>query len=70
MAITKTHLVKQIIDGKVFLGKTECGLSQYQKNGRFNYIVKTQYFKNIYMNSGTESCCEKCLAKAKEQGRV
>ena len=70
MAITKTHIAKQIIAGKVILTKTECGLNEFQKGGRWNYITKTGVFKKLYEEAGTVSCCVKCLSKAKEQGRV
>jgi hypothetical protein len=70
MTITKTHIVKQIVKGKIITTKTECGLNAWQNGGRFNNIVKTSEFKNIYNATQTESCCEKCIAKAKEQGRI
>lgn len=56
--------------GKITLHKSACGLGDYNKNGRFNYITKTSEFKKLHTERGTELVCEKCLAKAKEQGRI
>jgi len=57
-------------NGKINLHKSSCGLGDFQNNGRFNYITRTQEFKNIYASNGETAVCLKCLAKAKEQGRV
>ena len=67
---TKTHIAKQIVNGKVTVSKTECGLNAFQSNGRFNLVLKTAQFKDLFLNTGVESCCEKCLEKAKNQGRI
>lgn len=70
MATTKTHLAMSIGNGKINLHKSACGLGDFNRNGRFNYITKTSEFKNSYTENGEEVICIKCLAKAKEQGRV
>lgn len=69
MSTTKTHIAKQIVKGKIITTKTECGLKQAQRAGRYNYIVNTATFKKIALNDKPQ-VCEKCLAKAKEQGRI
>jgi hypothetical protein len=66
---TKTHLASSIGNGKINLHKSSCGLGDFNNNGRFNYITKTSEFKNIVANNESQ-VCEKCLAKAKEQGRI
>ena len=70
MSTTKTHLAQSIGNGKINLHKSSCGLSDFNRNGRFNYITRTSEFKNILDGNGEDVVCLKCLAKAKEQGRV
>ena len=70
MTTTKTHLGMQMGQGKINLHKSSCVLGDSNRYGRFNYITKTQEFKNLYNNNGEELVCEKCLAKAKQQGRI
>jgi hypothetical protein len=70
MTTTKTHLGMAMGQGKITTQKSSCGLGVFNPQGRWNYIVKTSEFKNIFENTGEEQVCLKCLAKAKEQGRV
>jgi len=70
MATTKTHLGMAMGQGKITLSKSACGISSFQKNGRFNLIIKTSEFKNIFEHAGEDQVCLKCLAKAKEQSRI
>ena len=70
MTTTKTHLGMAMGQGKITLHKSACGLGDSNREGRMNYITKTITFKTLYLERGTELVCEKCLAKAKEQGRV
>ena len=70
MTLTKTHIARQIIKGKIITTKTECGLNAWNNHGRWNHIVKTSEFKSLYNTTQPELCCVKCLAKAKEQGRI
>lgn len=70
MTTTKTHLGMQMGAGKITLHKSSCGLGDFNPQGRWNYITKTSTFKTLYLERGTELVCEKCLAKAKEQGRI
>ena len=70
MTTTKTHLGMTMGQGKITLHKSACGLGDSNRYGRFNYITKTSVFRNLYLERGEELVCEKCLAKAKEQGRI
>jgi hypothetical protein len=70
MTTTKTHLGMAMGQGKINLHKSSCGLGDMNRKGRCNYITKTSTFKTLYLERGTELVCEKCLAKAKEQGRI
>tara|TARA_R110000772_G_scaffold67308_3_gene149399 strand:+ start:199 stop:411 length:213 start_codon:yes stop_codon:yes gene_type:complete len=70
MTTTKTHLAQSIGNGKINLHKSSCGLGDFNRNGRFNYITRTSEFKNSLIENGEDTVCLKCLAKAKEQGRV
>jgi len=70
MTTTKTHLAMSMGQGKITLHKSACGLGDYNRNGRFNYITKTNEFKKIYSETGEGSICLKCLAKAIEQNRI
>lgn len=70
MKTTKTHLAMLIGNGKINLHKSACGLGDFNKNGRFNYITRTSNFKDIFIKNGESSVCLKCLAKAKEQFRI
>ena len=70
MATTKTHLGQSMGNGKINLHKSACGLGDFNREGRFNYIAKTSVFKNTFIEAGKDLVCLKCLAKAKEQGRV
>jgi hypothetical protein len=67
---TKYHLGMSLGNGKITLSKGACGIGSFQKNGRFNMIMKTLEFKKMFEHAGEEQVCLKCLAKAKEQGRV
>ena len=70
MTTTKTHLGMAMGQGKITLHKSACGLGDSNREGRMNYITKTSAFKTLYSETGEELVCLKCLAKAKEQGRV
>ena len=70
MTTTKTHLGMAMGQGKITLHKSACGLGVFNHQGRWNYIVKTSEFKMLHTERGEELVCLKCLAKAKEQGRV
>lgn len=70
MTITKTHLGMSMGQGKITLHKSACGLGDFNKYGKFNYITKTNEFKKLYTETGEQSICLKCLAKAIEQGRI
>ena len=67
---TKTHLASSIGNGKINLHKSSCGLGDFNRNGRFNYITRTSEFKAILESGREDLLCEKCLAKAKQQGRI
>jgi hypothetical protein len=70
MTTTKTHLGMAMGQGKITLHKSTCGLGDFNREGRWNYIVKTSEFKRLHTERDEELVCLKCLAKAKEQGRV
>ena len=67
---TKYHLGMFLGNQKITLSKGTCGIGSFQKNGRFNMIMKTGEFKNMFIHAGENQVCLKCLAKAKEQGRI
>ena len=72
MSQTKTHVQQYIGNGKAMKSKSSCGLSTFNRNGRFNNIQPLKNFKEHYEANGltTKYTCVKCLAKAKEQGRM
>jgi hypothetical protein len=70
MATTKTHLGMAMGQGKITLHKSVCGLGDFNREGRMNHITKTSTFKTLYLEREEELVCLKCLAKAKEQGRI
>lgn len=70
MTTTKTHLAQSVGNGKINLHKSVCGLSDFNKNGRFNYIARTATFKALYRDNGEEVVCLKCLEKAQAKNRI
>lgn len=68
MATFKIHIAKQIVKGKVMNNKTECGRNAFTPNGSINMIYKSNAFKQAF--EGGDECCQICLNKAKEQGRL
>jgi hypothetical protein len=69
MATFKIHLFKKLPNGKINSYLTECGRKPFTPNGAPNVMLKTNAFKDVFLQD-EEQCCAVCIKRAKEQGRL